>query len=190
LRRRRSSNVVAAAVAAATLSGPLNSPALAEDLPSSALTVLTGLRHGASEVSDDIGYGWTIGLSATWQPMTVGQRLGWGIGWSLMWTWFGDEPASDITGGLDLIELDVYLRARFAPTPSPGRVLTVGAGGMLLRANERLPPDGDRSYFGPMIEVGYEHLVYGPITATLHLRLGPLTGPSIASAILGVGVVL
>lgn len=186
MRRRRSSSVVAA-IAAATLSG---TPALAEDLPSSALTILNGLRHGASDVSDDIGYGWTIGLSATWQPMTVGQRFGWGVGWSLMWTWFGDEPASQITGGLALIELDVYLRARFAPTPSPGRVLTVGAGGMLLRSNERLPPDGDRSYFGPLVEVGYEHLVYGPITATLHLRLGPLTGPSIASAILGVGVVL
>jgi hypothetical protein len=165
--------------------------AAAEELPSSALTVLGGVRKGASEVSDDIGYGWSIGLAATWQPMTVGQRLGWGIGWSLMWSWFGHEPASRITGTLDLIELDLVLRARFAPTPSPGRILTVGAGAMLLRANERLPPDDDRSYIGPFVEVGYEHLVYGALTGTLHLRLGPLgNGPSIASAILGIGVVL
>ena len=167
------------------------SPAAAEDLPSSALTVLGGLRHGASEVSDDIGYGWSIGLAATWQPMTEGQRLGWGIGWSLLWSWFGDEPAARIDGTLDTIEIDLVLRARFAPTPSPGRVLTVGVGGMLLRSNERLPPDDKRSYIGPFVEVGYEHLEFGSLTATIHFRLGPLgNGPSIAGAILGVGVAL
>jgi len=165
--------------------------ARADDLPPSRLSLIGALRHGTGTVSDDIRYGESIGIEAAWQPMSVGQRLGWGIGWSLMWSWFGDQPAARITGSLDLLELALALRVRFAPTPSPGRVLTVGGGGMLLRSNERLPPDDERSYLGAFAEVGYEHLAWGALTLTLHVRLGPVgTGPTLASAVLGVGVAL
>ena len=103
----------------------------------------------------------------------------------------GDQPAARITGSLDLIELDVAVRLRFAPTPTPGRCLTLGAGGMLLRSNERLPPDDRRSYLGPFGELGYEHLAYGSFTATFHLRLGPVaTGPTILSGLLGIGIAM
>lgn len=165
-------------------------PARAEDLPPAKLALVSGVRHGASEVSDVIGYGWTMGVEADWQPMAVGQRLGWGVGWTLLWSWFGPEPAARVAGTLDLIELDAVLRVRFAPTPRPGRVLTVGGGGMLLRSNERLPPDDDRAYLGPFVELGYEHLAFGALTATIHVRLGPFTGPTIASALVGVGIAL
>jgi hypothetical protein len=187
LPRRRSSSAALALVATIGAAAPV---AHAEDLPPSKLAFIGGLRRGTSDVSDEIRYGWTIGVEAAWQPMAVGQRLGWGIGWSLLWSWFGDEPAARIAGTLDLIELDLVLRARFAPTPSPGRVLTVGGGGMLLRSNERLPPDDKRDYLGPFVELGYEHLAYGALTATIHLRLGPFNGPTIGSAILGIGVAL
>jgi len=167
------------------------SAARADDLPPSRLSLLGALRHGTGEVSSSIGYGESIGLEASWQPMAVGQRLGWGVAWSLLWTWYGDQPAARITGSLDTLELDVALRVRFAPTPSPGRVLTVGIGGMLLRSNERLPPDDERAYLGPFGEIGYEHLAWGAVTATIHVRLGPVgTGPTIASALLGIGVAL
>jgi len=180
--------LAAALVAAAVVAAP--APARAEDLPPSRLSLIGGVRHGTSGVSNDIGYGWGIGVEAAWQPMAVGQRLGWGVSWSLLWSWFGSQPAARISGTLDLLELDLAVRARFAPTPTPGRVLTLGAGGMLLRSNERLPPDAERSYLGPFIEIGYEHLAFGSFTATIHLRLGPVTGPTIVSALFGVGVAL
>lgn len=179
-----------AAVTVAALALAAATPARAEDLPPSRLSLLGGLRHGTSQVANDIGYGWTMGLEAAWQPMAVGQRLGWGLSWSLLWSWFGAQPAARISGTLDLIELDVAMRVRFAPTPTPGRVLTLGAGGMLLRSNERLPPDDKRDYLGPYVELGYEHLAFGSFTATIHVRLGPLTGPTIGSALLGIGVAL
>lgn len=180
--------VIAAALAVTTA---IAAPARADDLPPSRLSLLGALRHGTGEVSSSIGYGESIGLEASWQPMAVGQRLGWGVAWSLLWSWFGDQPAARITGSLDLLELDLTLRLRFAPTPSPGRVLTVGIGGELLRSNERLPPDDDRAYLGPFAEIGYEHLAWGAVTATIHVRLGPLgTGPTIATALLGIGVAL
>jgi hypothetical protein len=155
------------------------------------MRLVGGLRHGTGTVSNDIGFGESIGLEAAWQPMSVGQRLGWAVSWSLLWSWFGSQPAARITGTLDLIELDLAVRARFAPTPVPGRILTVGVGGMLLRSNERLPPDDRRNYLGAFVEVGYEHLAYGTMTGTLHVRLGPVpSGPTIVSALLGIGIAL
>ena len=181
--------VLALAIALAASLAPAT--ARADDLPPSRLALIGGLRHGTSTVSDDIRFGWSIGVEAAWQPMSVGQRLGYAVSWSLLWSWFGDEPAARITGTLDLIELAIALRARFAPTPSPGRVLTLGGGAMLLRSNERLPPNDERAYIGPFVELGYEHLAWGSFTATIHLRLGPVAnGPPIVSALLGVGVAL
>jgi hypothetical protein len=186
---RRASALVVAALALAPCLVPAT--ARAEDLPPARLALVGALRHGTSTVSDDIRYGWGIGVEAAWQPMSVGQRLGYAVSWSLLWSWFGDEPAARITGTLDLIELAITLRARFAPTPSPGRVLTVGGGAMLLRSNERLPPNDERAYIGPFVELGYEHLAWGSFTATIHLRLGPVAnGPPILSGLLGLGVAL
>ena len=166
-------------------------PARADDLPPARLAVVGVVRHGTGAVSDDIAYGAGVGIEAAWQPMSVGQRLGWSLSWTLVWTWFGQEPAARINGTLDLLELDLALRARFAPTPAPGRYLTLGAGGMLLRANERLPPDDKRNYLGPFAELGYEHLAFGQLTATIHVRLGPIaTGPTILSGMIGIGIAL
>jgi hypothetical protein len=162
-----------------------------EELPDSRIAMLGGVRHGTGAVSDDIGFGTTLGVEAAWQPMDVGQRLGWSISWSLLWGWFGDEPAARVTGSLTILELDLALRARLAPTPAPGRCLTFGVGGALVRSNEPLPPDDTRDYLGPFAEVGYEHLAYDVLTATFHLRLGPLsTGPPMLSGVLGIGFAL
>jgi hypothetical protein len=182
----------AAAVAVALASLALASPAArAEDLPPGRIAIVGGLRHGTGAVADDIGLGWSLGIEAAWQPMTVGQRLGYAVSWSLHWAWFGEQPAARITGSLDMIQLDAAFRVRLAPTPAPGRCLTLGFGGTLLRANERLPPDDDRSYLGPFGEIGYEHLAFGSFTATLHVRLGPIaTGPTIVTGLLGIGVAL
>ena len=177
--------------AAALVLGLAPAAAHAEDLPPARLAVIGSVRHGTTSVANDIGFGGGVGLEAAYQPMSVGQRLGWSASWTLMWGWFGQEPAARINGSLDLVELDLALRARFAPTPSPGRCLTFGVGGMLLRSNERLPPDDKRSYIGPFAEIGYEHLAFGQLTATIHLRLGPLaTGPTILTALLGIGIAM
>lgn len=178
------------AVVIAALAMPV-APARAEDLPPGRVSLIGGLRHGTSGVSDDIGFGWSLGVEAAWQPMTVGQRLGYAVAWSLHWAYFGEQPASRITGTIDMIQLDAAFRVRFAPTPAPGRCLTLGFGGTLLRSNERIPPDDKRAYLGPFAEIGYEHLAFGSFTATFHLRLGPIgTGPTILSGLLGLGVAL
>jgi hypothetical protein len=186
--RARAARAVAAALAIGMSGAPA---ARAEDLPPGRIAVVGGLRHGTSGVADDIGLGWSFGIEAAWQPMTVGQRLGYAVSWSLHWAWFGDQPAARITGSLDMIQLDAAFRVRLAPTPAPGRCLTLGLGGTLLRASERIPPDDDRSYLGPFAELGYEHLAFGSFTATLHFRLGPIaTGPTILSALFGIGIAL
>jgi hypothetical protein len=180
-----------AVAAAAVLLTSSAGAARADELPDSRISFLGGVRHGTGAVSDDIGFGTTLGVEAAWQPMDVGQRLGWSVAWSLLWGWFGDEPAARVTGSLTVLELDLALRARLAPTPSPGRCLTFGVGGALVRSNEPLPPDDARDYLGAFAEVGYEHLAFDVLTASFHLRLGPVsTGPAMLSGVLGIGVAL
>jgi len=194
--------VLRAAAAAAALAGALVAPAVAraqiasagddqatpDALPPAKLTALIAVVHGTGSVADDLGFGWAWGFEAAWQPARVDRAVAWALAADLMFLSFGDEPANLLAGSVDAVELALIARVRWAPTPVPGRFLTLGAGGSLWRASSPVPPDGRGDYNGPLAELGLEQL-FGKLAIELHARLGPIaTGPTVITGSLGVGM--
>lgn len=163
----------------------------AEPLPPGKLGMVTGVRNGVGPTDGEIGYGWTFGFEAAWQPMGPEQRLGWGINWTLLWAYFGAESGARITETLDLLELDLGGRLRLAPQLGRPLYVTLGAGAGLMRANAPLPPDNTRSTFGAYGSLGVEHGLWGTLLLSLELRTGFIgSEPTLATGLVGVGVSL
>lgn len=167
------------------------SHAHADVMPPGKVGGLVGLRNGVGATDGEIGFGWAVGVEASWQPMGLDQRLGWGVNWSLLWAYFGDEAGARITRTLDLLELDVGGRLRLALRPGHPQIVFVGAGAGLIGANAPHTADQGRTDYGVYAAVGAEHGMWGIMHVTLELRTGFLgTEPTLATGLLGVGVSL
>jgi hypothetical protein len=177
-----------AGLARAQLAGAGADQATPDALPPAKLTALIAVVHGTGSVADDLGFGWAWGFEAAWQPARVDRAVAWAVAADLMFLSFGDEPANLLAGSIDAVELALIGRVRWAPTPVPGRFLTLGAGGTVWRASSPVPPDGRGDYNGPLAELGLEQL-FGKLAIELHARLGPIaTGPTVITGSLGVGM--
>jgi hypothetical protein len=172
--------LVALALVAATAA-----TARAESVPKGRLAAVAGLRNGTQSLNDAFGMGFLYGVEAAWEPLREGQRFGYAIAWNVLFGNFGEDPAA-ITGSLDIVEMDLGLRARFAPN-DPARSLFIGGGGGLLRANAPLPPCNRRNYVGGFVGFGLEQLALGKALVTLELRYGLINGPGSLSVLLGFG---
>jgi hypothetical protein len=161
-------------------------PARADEVPSGRLAGVVGIRTGTGSLDDHFGLGGVYGVEAAWEPLPEGRRVGYAIVWGLLRGDFGSDPAA-ITGQLDIIELSLGARLRFAPR-EPARSLFIGGGGALLRANTPLPPDQRRDYAGGFVGFGVEQRIW-KLMMTLEVRYGLLgTGPGLLSVQLGAGI--
>lgn len=160
-------------------------PAAAEPVPSGRLSILLGLRDGTGKLDDDFGFGGLYGIEASWEPMRVGQPIGYAINWSVLFGTYGADAAA-ITGELDTLEMNFGVRVRLAPV-TPSRSLFLGGGATLLRSSSPLPPDDRRDYVGGYVGAGGEALWKG-LLFTAEARFGLIgAGPGSVSVLLGVG---
>ncbi len=163
----------------------------ADDLPAGTLGAVLGAQAGTSGAYTSLGVGVAYGLAAAWQPMSDEQRIGWGVRWSVLFGYFPDAASAPVSGVLRLVELDVVGRLRIAPTAQPGRYLTVGVGGSLLRSNEPIMPDNRRAFVGPIATFGYEHNAWGSALLGVDVRYGLIeTGPTSIGLLVYVGTAL
>jgi hypothetical protein len=167
-------------------------PAAAEsdDIPSGSIGAVLGSEAGASGSYTSLGIGVVYGLTAAWQPMSDDQRFGWGVRWSTLFGYFPSAAAAPVSGVMRLVEMDLVVRLRIAPTPKPGRYLTIGGGGSLLRTNEPLE-DGKRTFGGPIVTFGYEHNLLGVMLLGVDVRYGIIeTGPTSIGLLVSIGTAL
>lgn len=173
----------ALAVAALLLA---TTPARADTMPSGRLSLVGGVRNGTGALGDAFGLGAMYGVEASWEPMRDGQRVGYAIHWNVLLGDFGADMAA-ITGGLDILEMSLGARLRFAPADT-ARTIFLGGGAATLRANAPLPPTDDRSYLGGFAGLGVEQLAWKRALVTVELRYGLIgPGPESLTFLLGVG---
>jgi hypothetical protein len=160
-------------------------PARADQVPSGRMSLIGGLRTGTGSLDDAFGLGGLYGVEAAWEPLPDGQKLGYAVVWGLLRGDFGSDPAA-ITGELDILEMSLGARLRFAPKV-PTQSVFLGGGGAVLRANTPLPPDQRRDYVGGYLGGGVELKLWKLMT-TLEGRYGLLgAGPGSFSVQVGVG---
>lgn len=137
----------------------LAAPATAEPMPAGRVSLVSGVRTGTGSLYTSIGTGWVMGVEAGYAPLRAPQTIGLGLTWSLLWSSHGSGSAR-ILDQLQMVELDVGARVRMMLGPRRRTVLFVGGGAALIRTNEALFADGDRSLFGPWGAVGIERMVF------------------------------
>ncbi len=171
-------------VAAAALAAPAT--ATAEPLPAGRVSFVGGVRTGTGSLYSSIGTGAVLGFEAAYAPLRAPQTIGLGLTWSLLWSYYGSGSAR-IVDSMAMVEFDAGARIRMMPGPRRRTVLFVGGGAALIRTNEALFADGDRSYLGPWGAVGVETLAFG-LVATASVRFGAIRdGQGTVGLMLSVG---
>jgi hypothetical protein len=173
--------IVAVAVACAT-------SAAAEPLPSGAIGAAGGAISGTGADAKRVGFGYTFGGQASWQPMKTEQKIGYSLRWSLMFASLQQGSAAQIIDRLRTVQMDATLGIRFRPWVSPSRYLTVRVGGELFRSNQPVPPENRRAFVGAIGSVGYDQY-FGRVLLSVDARFGPFgPGPNEAALIFGLSV--
>ncbi len=176
--------LVACACVVAALA--LAAPATAEPLPAGRVSFVGGLRTGTGSLYSSIGTGGVLGFEAAYAPLRAPQTIGLGLTWSLLWSYYGSGSAR-IVDSMAMVEFDAGARIRMMPGPRRRTVLFVGGGAALIRTNEALFNDGDRSYLGPWGAIGVETLAFG-LVATGSVRFGAIRdGQGTVGLMLSVG---
>src|SRR4051794_37624033 len=142
------------------------SVAHADPLPPGSLGLVFGAVGGTQADASRIGFGYYAPLyppsfSAAWQPMTTEQRLGWAIRWTTLFGTHYNSDAARITEQLLTLQMDLTLGIRIRPGVDPARYVTLRAGAELLRANQQIPPENQRAFFGPIASIGLEQYAFG-----------------------------
>ncbi len=184
--RAKTAASIAAIVGSALVAG--SPPAVADSLPPGSLGLVLGAISGTGKDASRLGYGYQFGGQAAWQPMTTEQRIGWSIKGS---TLFGTHLSSDaarITGELLTLQMSLMLGIRVRPGVDPSRYLTLRVGAELLRANQEIPPDNERAFFGPVASIGLDQYAWG-VLFNVDVRYG-LIGDAPHEIALTVGVSL
>jgi hypothetical protein len=148
----------------------------AEPFPNGRLSAVGTSRWGTGGLADELGFGWGVGFEAGYYPMGPDQRLGWGVSWSTMLSFYGDG-SSRVADQLALVEMDAGVRLRAALGARGRLVLFGGGGGALLRLNEPVTRNGDRSQVEPWGAAGLEFPVFGGVVG-VSLRYGTIVDGS------------
>ena len=173
-----------------TVGPPSQAHAETDRLPSTSIGATVGIVAGAGPSAKPLGIGFAWGFSAAVQPMRADQRLGWSIRWSSLFQYqnlLTDATAARVSVDLRLFQIDLSLRARFAPVGS-GTYLTGGVGVALLRANQPVQPDNQRLWSGGFATLGVDRYVLNGVLLSLDARFGLIgTGPTTIATLLTVG---
>jgi hypothetical protein len=168
--------------------------ASADPLPPGALQGSFGMESGTGADSHRVGYGYAIGVAASWQPMSTLKRLGWSVRWS---TLFGESLANADAARIDTFHtvlMDLTVGMRFRPWDDPSRYLTVRGGAQLFRSNQQLeqtPPRDRRDFAGGIATVGLEQYVKSLFLFSVDVRYGMFggDGPEQLALVFSAGVV-
>jgi len=165
------------------------STAAADPLPSGALGLTFGGMSGTGADAKRIGYGYTFGFQAAWQPMNTDRHWGWTVRWS---TLFGNllygASAAKVDPSLRTVQMDVTGGLRLRPWANPSRYFTLRGGVEGLRTNEPLPPTNHRSFVGGIAEVGLDQYL-GGFLFNVDIRYGLIgSEPSNIALLVGVAI--
>ena len=159
----------------------------AEPLPPGSIGGAFGGVSGAGVDAKRIGYGYQVGLMASWQPMKTERKFGWTFRGALLFSQLYNGTAAQIEPTIKTVQMDVTVGVRFRPWASPSRYLTLRAGGELLRANEKIPPLDQRAFLGGIGSVGFDQYAYG-FLFSVDVRYGLLgNGPGELALLIGIG---
>ena len=147
--------------------------AAAEPLPSGRIALAVGIKSGTGALAGSIGRGYAVGFEAGYAPMTRTQRVGWGASWSTTWSYYWSGSAR-VADEMKILEMDAGLRLRVALGARKRQVLFLGGGGALLRTNEPVFADGDRTKVGPWGGAGVEGRdpIFGAVVIAVSVRYG------------------
>jgi hypothetical protein len=164
------------------------STAAADPLPSGALGLVTGGTGGTGADAKRIGFGYTFGFQAAWQPMTTDRRWGWALRWATMFGNLYGGNAAKVDPSLRTVQMDLTGGLRVRPWSSRNRYLTLRGGVEALRTNEPLPPTNHRSFVGGITEVGIDQY-FGGVMLDIDVRYGLLgSEPSNIALIVGIAI--
>ena len=161
--------------------------ARAEPLPPGSLEGLFGGTSGAGADAKRLGYGYVVGVEASYQPISTEQRIGFAVRWSTLFGGMYNGNAEKVNPPLRTVQMDLTAGIRFRPWATRRRYFTVRGGVGLLRTND--PVIGtDREFVGPVAAVGVDQY-FGTIVMGLDLRYGLIsTGPEQLALVLRFGV--
>lgn len=180
-----------AAAVAAVLGLASAGPAHADPLPPGSLGAFLGVASGTGADAKTLGLGYLVGGSATWQPMTTEQRLGWSAKLTAAFGTMSSASAARITDELLTLQMDLMVGIRLRPGANPSRYLTLRAGGALFRTNQVLPDRDDptmsqRAFAGPIASIGLDQYISGWLF-NVDVRYSMIgTGPTALGLVIGV----
>jgi hypothetical protein len=161
--------------------------ATAEPLPSGAIGGAFGGVSGAGADAKRIGFGYQVGLQASWQPTSTERKWGWTLRGTTLFSQLYGGTAAQIESTIRTVQMDLTVGLRFRPWATPSRYLTLRAGGELLRANEPLPPLEQRAFIGGIGSIGFDQYAFG-FLFSVDVRYGLIgSGPSELGLLIGIG---
>lgn len=165
--------------------------AAAEPLPSGSLGVMFGGVSGTGADTKHVGYGYyQFGAMAQWQPMSTDRRIGWALRWSFVFGTLYNGDAAKIDDRLRTLQMDATVGLRLRPGSDVSRYLTVRVGPELFRANEQIPPFGQRAFIGGVATFGIEQYIKGTILLDIDVHYGLIgSGPSELGVLFGAAII-
>jgi len=161
----------------------------AADLPAGRVALAGGVKSGTGRLASTIGRGYAIGFEAGYAPMSRTQRIGIGGSWSTTWSYYRGGSAR-IADEMRILEMDVGARLRVALGAKKRQVMFFGGGAALIRSNEPLLDDGDRTEWGPWGGAGVEGRdpIFGVALMAMTVRYGLIRdGQGTLSVMISIG---
>lgn len=176
----------AAVMAAVALAAPATAAA---DLPAGRIAIAGGVKSGTGRLASSIGLGYAIGFEAGYAPMERNQRVGIGGSWATTWSYYRGGSAR-VADEMRMLEMDLGVRIRVALGARKRQVMFFGGGGSLIRTNEPVFDDGDRTEYGPWGAAGIEGRdpVFGAVLTAVTMRYAVIRdGQGTLSVMLSIG---
>ncbi|MDB4953915.1 MAG: hypothetical protein JWO36_1484 [Myxococcales bacterium] len=166
----------------------LAQPAHSEPLPSGAIGGAIGGVSGTGPDAKRIGFGYQVGIQASWQPTSTERKIGWTLRGALLFGQLYTGSAPQIDPTIRTVQMDLTIGARFRPWATPSRFLTLRGGAELLRTNEPIPPLNSRAFLGGIASVGFDQYAFG-FLFSIDVRYGLIatSGPSELGLLLSIG---
>jgi hypothetical protein len=164
MRARRDPGGRGAAIGAAALVLAVASGApravRADPMPTGRVSGQAGIKAATGSFASRLGVGYAFGFEAAYQPLRPDQSIGVALSWFTTWSHFG-EGSARVAGSLAMLELGAGARLRAPLGVRRRQVIFLGGGLGLIRLNEPVVEDGDRSYVGWWANGGIEGVLFG-----------------------------
>jgi len=152
--------------------------------PRAHMAVVGGGRSNTGALGDSYRLGYVYGAEAGYQPGVLG------VAWSLLFGAFDSTSTSNPDSRIDLVEMELALRARVGLGAGEINSYTlVWAGLEIVRASTPIPPDADRQYLGPSVGTGLQFVIADEFLITLGARYSLIFGgPTGVTVMMSLGV--